>query len=188
MRWPHPRFSRSCLTTILLLVILESLVASPRLALPPSPVRASPTQSAAIVDFAFQPQRINITTGTELIWRNNGNTQHTVTSSPQTNTTQTGTPLISSGPLNPGQNFSYTFYKHGLYLIQCAFHPSTMNGLVNVTGSDIQPPPAPTTPATDYTPFAIAGAIAAVIVIVSIASFVRRRMRKVPQRSLNSRT
>jgi plastocyanin len=180
MRWPYPRFFQSSLRTIILTVIIASLVASPLLDLPASRVRAaSPTQSAAIVDFAFQPQRIDVTTGTEVIWRNIGNTQHTVTSSPQTNVTQTGTPLISSGPLNPGQNFSYTFYKHGLYPIQCAFHPSTMNGLVNVTGSDVQPPSAPMTPSTDYTPYAIAGAIAAVIVVVSVALFVRHRTRKV---------
>jgi plastocyanin len=180
MRWPYPRFFQSSLITIILTVILASLVAFLLLDLPASPVRAaSPMQSAAIVDFAFQPQRINVTTGTEVIWRNNGNTQHTVTSSPQTNITQTGTPLISSGPLNPGQNFSYIFYKHGLYPIQCAFHPSTMNGLVNVTGSDVQPPSPPMTSSTDYTPYAVAGAIAAAIVVVSVALLVRHRTRKV---------
>jgi plastocyanin len=176
MRWPYPRFFQSSFTTIILTVILGSLL----LNLPASSVRAaSPTQSAAIVDFAFQPQGINVTTGTEVIWRNNGNTQHTVTSSPQTNITQTGTPLISSGPLNPGQNFSYVFYKHGLYPIQCAFHPSTMNGLVNVTGSDVQLPSAPMTSSTSYTPYAIAGAIAAAIVVISVALLVRHRTRKV---------
>jgi len=168
------------LTTIILTVMLAYLLASPLLALSPRSVQTNnPPRSAAIIDFAFQPQRINVATGTEVIWTNNGNTQHTVTSSPQTNTTQSGTPLISSGPLNRGQNFSYTFYKHGLYPIQCAFHPATMNGLVNVTGSDVQPPSQPTTtPSTDYTPYAIGGAIAGAIVIVSIALFLKRRTQK----------
>jgi len=180
MRWAYPRFFELSLTTMIVTVIIASLVASPLLDMPASSVRAaSSTQSAAIVDFAFQPKRIDVTTGTEVIWRNIGNTQHTVTSSPQTNVTQTGTPLISSGPLNPGQNFSYIFYTHGLYPIQCAFHPSTMNGSVNVTGSDVQPPSAPMTPPTDYTPYAIAGAIAAAIVVVSVALVVRHRTRKV---------
>ena len=178
MRWPHPCFSRSSSTTMILTVIIASLLV---LALPDfsaNPVRAaSPPQSAAIVDFAFQPQRISVTTGTEVIWRNNGNTQHTVTSSPQTNTTQAGTPLISSGPLSPGQNFSYIFYKHGLYPIQCAFHPATMNGLVNVTGSDVQPPSPPVT-STDYTPYAIGGTIAGLIVIALVALLLRRRTQK----------
>ncbi|HVH15948.1 MAG TPA: plastocyanin/azurin family copper-binding protein [Candidatus Angelobacter sp.] len=181
MRWPYPRFCESSSSkTIILTIILMGLASFPLPDLPASPVRAaSPTESAAIVDFAFQPQHINITTGTEVIWTNHGNTQHTVTSSPQTNTTQAGTPLISSGPLNPRQNFSYFFYKHGVYPIQCAFHPATMNGLVNVTGSDVQPPAPPmTTPSIDYTPYALAAAVAATIVILSVALLLRRRTKK----------
>ena len=68
---------------------------------------------------------------------------NTVTSSPQTNVTQAGSPLIDNGDLHPGQSFNFTFYKHGFYPIQCYVHPQTMNGWVNVTGSDIQPPPPP---------------------------------------------
>lgn len=189
MRWPCPTFCKSSSsTTIVLTIILMGLVALPLLDLPAGPVRAaSPTQSAAIVDFAFQPLRISITTGTEVIWRNNGNTQHTVTSSPQTNTTQTGTPLISSGSLNPGQNFSYIFYKHGVYPIQCAFHPSTMNGLVNVTGTDVQPPSLPmTTPSTDFTTYVIVAAVSVAIVIVSVAFLLRRRTKRPGNNSLTS--
>lgn len=141
------------------------------------PVRArNPSYSAIIIDFAYQPPRIDVTTGTEVIWTNNGNTQHTVTSSPQTNITQRGTPLISSGPLNPGQNFSYVFYEHGVYPIQCGFHPA-MNSLVNVTGSDLQPPPVTTTPSVDYTPYVIGGTTAGAIVVASIAWFVMRRTK-----------
>ncbi len=178
MRWPNPRFFRSSWTTIFLAFIIANMVVPTLLGLTPRPVRAGgPTHPAAIVDFAFQPQRINVTTGTVVVWTNNGNTQHTVTSSPQTNTTQSGSPLISSGPLNPGQNFSYVFYKHGLYPIQCSFHPTTMNGIVNVTGSDVQPPSTMTT-RTDYTPYAVAGAIAAAITVVSAALFLRCRTKK----------
>jgi plastocyanin len=179
MRWPYSRFFRSLLARVIITIIVASLFGSPLLDFSPRSVRAnSPAYPAAIIDFAFQPHRVNVTTGTEVIWRNNGNTQHTVTSSPQTNTTQGGAPLISSGPLNPGQNFSYIFYKHGFYPIQCAFHPATMNGLVNVTGSDVQPPPANTTPPFDYTPYVIGGVVAGVIVVASIALFVRRRSKK----------
>lgn len=178
MRRPYPRFFQSSLRSIILVGIVATLGAFPLTEFSPIAVRANSTPvSAGIIDFAFQPPRINVTTGTEVIWINRGNTQHTVTSSPQTNTTQAGTPLISSGPLNPGQNFSYIFYKHGFYPIQCAFHP-TMNGLINVTGSDVQPPSPPmTTASTDYRPYAIAGAVAVAIVIVSLAIFLRRRTK-----------
>lgn len=180
MRWPNPRFFQSYVGTIVFVLIFAFFVGSPPIRFFPGTVQAnSPTYSAAIVDYAFQPQRINVTTGTEVIWINHGSTQHTVTSSPQTNTTQGGTPLISSGPMNTGQNFSYTFYKHGLYPIQCAFHPTVMNGLVNVTGTDVQPPsPSATTSPTDYTPYAIGGAIGAAIGIASVALLLRRRTHK----------
>ena len=185
-----PRFSQHSLYGIVLALALASLAIFPPVQILPTAVRASvPTFSATIVDNAYQPQRVNITTGTEIIWTyaSTGKVQHTVTSAPNTNTTQGGTPLISSGPLNPGQTFSYIFYNHGSYPIQCAFHPF-MNELVDVTGSDVPPPSSPVmTPSTDYTPYAIGGAIAGAIVVVSVALFVRRRTRKLgPLRASSS--
>jgi plastocyanin len=175
-----PFFSRRSFPRLALALILASLAIVPLTQNSPRPVLSTnPTFSATVVDNAYQPARINVTTGTQVVWTysSTGKVQHTVTSAPNTNTTQGGTPLISSGPLNPGQSFSYTFYKHGSYPIQCAFHPF-MNELVNVTGSDIQPPSPPTTTTADYTPYAIGGAIAGAIVIASIALFVRRRTPK----------
>src|SRR5437870_13107120 len=178
-----PHFSQYSLSQIALIIILASLTIFPPLQITPRQVQASdPTFSTTIFDNYYQPLRISVTTGTVVMWTysTSGKTQHTVTSSPQTNTTQGGTPLINSGPLNPGQYFSYTFYKHGLYPIQCAFH-SFMNELVNVTGSDVQPPSSPiTTPSTDYTPYAIGAAIAgAILVVGSVALFMRRRTQKI---------
>ena len=146
----------------------------------PTRVQASnPTFAATIVDNAYQPTQINVTTGTQITWTyaSTGKVQHTVTSAPNTNTTQGGVPLISSGPLNPGQSFSYIFYKHGSYPIQCAFHPF-MNELVNVTGSDVAPPSSPAVSPTDYTPYIIGGIVIATIVIVSGVLFSRHRMTK----------
>ena len=174
-----PHFSQYSLSQIALIIILASLTIFPPLQITPRQVQASdPTFSATIFDNYYQPLRISVTTGTVVMWTysTSGKTQHTVTSSPQTNTTQGGTPLINSGPLNPGQYFSYTFYKHGLYPIQCAFH-SFMNELVNVTCPDLPSPPI-TMPSTDYTPYVIGGAIAGAILVVSVALFVRGRTRK----------
>jgi plastocyanin len=160
-------------------LILTSLSIFPLLQITPRQVQASdPTFSATIFDNYYQPLQINVTTGTLVMWTysTSGKAQHTVTSSPQTNTTHGG-PLINSGPLNPGQSFSYTFYKHGLYPIQCAFH-SFMNEVVNVTGTDLQPPPPNTTPSFDYTLYIIGGVVAGAIVVASIALFARRRTKK----------
>ncbi|OLE69057.1 hypothetical protein AUF78_13030 [archaeon 13_1_20CM_2_51_12] len=53
-----------------------------------------------------------------------------------------------------------------------------MNGWVNVTGSDIQPPPPLATPSTNYTSYIIGGAIAGSIAIGSVVIFLRRRTQK----------
>src|SRR2546427_367835 len=101
-------------------LILASLCIFPMLHSSTLFVRAStPTYSASIVDYAYQPKVINITTGTEVIWTyvSSGRDRHTVSSTPQTNITQGGTPLISSGTLNPGQSFSYIFYKLRFYVV-----------------------------------------------------------------------
>lgn len=177
-----PHFSLHSISKISLAVLLAVLTVFITPQMSPRPIRAgNPTYSAIIVDYAYQPQYINVTTGTQVTWTyaSTGNTVHTVTSSPQTNTTQGGTPLISSGSLNPGQRFTYTFYKHGIYPIQCYLHPTirAMNGWVNVTGTDLQPPPA-SAPSSDITPYVIVGVVAAALLIASVVLFLRRRTRK----------
>jgi plastocyanin len=177
-----PHFFVRSLSKIVLMLFLSSLAVFAAPQISPRTISASnPTYSAMIVDYAYQPQHINVATGTQVTWTysSNGQTVHTVTSSPQTNTTLGGTPLISSGQLSPGQSFSYTFYKHGIYPIQCSLHPtiSAMNGWVNVTGTDLQPPPA-STPSSDMTLYVIAGLTGGAVVIVSVILFLRRRSRK----------
>jgi plastocyanin len=178
-----PHFCKRSSSNITVAVFLASLAVFAMPQISPRPVRASnPTYSAMIVDYAYQPQRINVTTATQVIWTyaTNGKTVHTITSSPQTNTTHGGTPLLSSGSLNPGQSFTYAFYKHGIYPIQCALHPtiSAMNGWVNVTGTDLQPPPSGSAPSSDITLLGIAGAIAGAVVVISVALLMRRRTLK----------
>jgi plastocyanin len=177
---PHFSLHSTSKIAIVLLLTVLTVFMTPQMS--PGPIRAgNPTYSATIVDYAYQPQHISVITGTQVTWTyaSTGNTVHTVTSSPQTNTTQGGAPLISSGPLNPGQSFTYTFYKHGFYPIQCYLHPTipAMNGWVNVTGTDLQPPLA-SAPSSDITPYIFVGVVAGALVIVSIVLFLRRRTLK----------
>ena len=172
-----PHFSGHFLHRFSLGLILVSLATLPVIHITARAVQSSdPSSSVTIANCSFQPQHINITTGTSLTWTNNDAAQHTVTSSPQTNVTQAGGPLISSGSLNQGQSFSYVFYKHGYYPYQCSFHPY-MTGWVNVTGPDVQAPSQPTTVSFDYTPYIIAGVIG-VFVILVVALFLTRRTHK----------
>jgi len=182
-----PHFCERSLFEIALALFLASLTVFTLPQISPRLLQASdPTYSAMIVDYAYQPQHIDITTGTQVTWTysSSGQTVHTVTSSPQTNITQGGTPLISSGQLSPGQTFSYTFYKHGIYPIQCSLHPTIpkMNGWVNVTGTDLQPPPA-STPSSDMTLYVIAGLTSGAVIIVSIIIFLKRRTPKAERTS-----
>jgi len=177
-----PHFSLHSISKIALALFLVVLTVSITPQMSPRPIRASnPTYSAMIVDYAYQPQHINATTGTQVTWTyaSNGKTVHTVTSSPQTNTTQGGMPLIGSGSLSPGQSFAYTFYKHGIYPIQCYLHPTiaAMNGWVNVTGTDLQRPSA-SAASSDITLYVIGGVIAGAIVIVSLTLLFRRRSQQ----------
>jgi len=138
----------------------------------PSVVNASgSTYAVDIVDYAFQPLHINITTGTTVTWTyvNTGKEIHTVTSRPGTNQTQTGTPLINSGDLSPGQSFSYTFYLPGYYPYWCSVHPTTlaMNGWVMVTGNPVTPPSTDNGPINSWLLPAVIVAVAGTLAIVT---------------------
>jgi plastocyanin len=139
--------------------------------------RGSSQATVTIIDNAFLPKHINVTTGTTVIWNyaSNGGSQHTVTS--VGNTTQSGAPLLNSGTLNPGQSYQYTFYNPGLYTYQCSYHfttPAMTNAWVNVTGAPISPPPSPQP--LDIWTWVTVGAVSAVI-IATVIVLVRRKPR-----------
>ena len=177
----QPPFSQHWIRKIIATVALIALIITPALQFPPHFVQgASQTYSVAIVDYAFQPLHINITTGITVVWTyaSNGKTIHTVTSDPGTNQTQGGTALLSSGSLNPGQSFSYIFNQPGFYPYQCAVHPTitAMNGWVNVTGAPVTPP-STQNPQPSYAILGVGGAIAAVVIVATLALLVKRKKR-----------
>jgi plastocyanin len=80
--------------------------------------------SVSIVDFAFTPKTITVPVGTTVLWTNNGNAPHTVTS--------TSSPkAFDSGTLNSGDTFQHTFTTAGQFPYRCNIHPS-MTGMVIV--------------------------------------------------------
>jgi plastocyanin len=168
----HPHFFRSLVNSAILLLVLVGLAVFPIILVSPHEASASnSTYSVSIVDYAFQPLHINITTGTMVTWTYSsaGATIHTVTSDPGTNTTQGGAPLLNSGDLSPGQSFSYTFNLPGYYPYQCAVHPTIpkMNGWVNVTGNPVTVPPPQNGASTWWVlPAGIAGASAVLVLAV----------------------
>lgn len=182
----HPRFLNRFQRTGLLILLLITFVLFSISQLSPATVRASNSSySVTIADYSFTPAHINITTGTTVTWNYpSGSSYHTVTSDPQTNLTQSGTPLISSGTLNPGQSFSYTFNLPGYYPYQCGFHPALMNGWVKVAGNPITNNSGSSVTSSPW--LLISGATIAAIAGVSVAWFLLRGRHRVRSGELSA--
>jgi plastocyanin len=84
-----------------------------------------------IVDSAFQPDVITVTTGTTVRWTNIGAVLHTVSSD---------TGLWDSGDLGTGGVFTRTFMTPGTFDYHCNYHPLQMTGKVVVLAPGPQPP------------------------------------------------
>jgi plastocyanin len=69
----------------------------------------------------YSPSLLTVPVGTKVTWWNKSDTDHTVTS-------QNG---LFDGGLSPGDSFSYTFTKPGVYEYTCSPHPE-MTGSVTV--------------------------------------------------------
>ena len=67
-----------------------------------------------ISNFMFDPALATIPVGTTVTWTNDDQIAHTATST---------TGVFSSGNLNQGQSYSYTFTKAGTYPYICIYHP-----------------------------------------------------------------
>ena len=76
-----------------------------------------------IVNFAFQPRRIEVSRGTRVRWTNDGSVAHTTTST---------TGIWDSGSLATGDTFSRVFRARGTFRYHCTIHPD-MTGKVVVT-------------------------------------------------------
>ena len=101
----------------------------------PSPT-APPTMPVTVVQmvenppghYIFQPSSITITAGSVVVWIDNSDAPHTVTSDPSApsafNTTQNVT---------QGKTFALQFNQAGTYHYHCNIHPTTMKAVVDVT-------------------------------------------------------
>jgi plastocyanin len=79
----NPLFSHNWIRNLIMIVTLFSLMVSPAPPFSPRLVRGTGSNySVMVVDYAFQPLHINITTGITVVWSyaSNGKTIHTVTS------------------------------------------------------------------------------------------------------------
>jgi plastocyanin len=90
----------------------------------PAPVNTNPqTHAVAISNFAFSPITITINAGDTVIWTNNDNAQHTVTSD--------NGGALNSATISNGGTYSHAFLTPGTYAYHCSIHAS-MKGTVIV--------------------------------------------------------
>lgn len=85
---------------------------------------AGGTAAVSIVDFAFAPAELTVSTGTEVTWKNDQAASHTVTGDDGE---------FDSANLAEGAEFSQTFDTAGTFTYHCEIHP-TMTGTVTVEG------------------------------------------------------
>ena len=91
------------------------------------PVTATGNQ-VTIKGFAFSPSVLQVKVGTTVVWTQEDDTFHTVTSG----TAGSPTSLFDSGQLAKGGTFRFTFTQPGNYPYFCADHAS-MTGEVRVS-------------------------------------------------------
>src|SRR3972149_12134992 len=80
-----------------------------------------------IRDNLFSPQNLTVTLGRPVLWRQQGSSQHTVTSGSPTNNPGG---LFDSGLLAPGSGFQFTFNAPGTYNYFCRVHGIAMTGSI----------------------------------------------------------
>ncbi|MGA2928737.1 MAG: cupredoxin domain-containing protein [Solirubrobacteraceae bacterium] len=77
-----------------------------------------------IMNFAFMPARVEVSSGTRVVWTNEDSDPHTVT---------TDEPGFSSQALDTGQAYMRVMGKAGTFAYHCTIHPF-MHGTVVVEG------------------------------------------------------
>lgn len=108
---------RNRIATVVSIGVLSLLGgnAALRAALPTRPgVAAAVAPQVKIDNFSFSPQEITVQVGTKVIWVNQDDTPHTVTSVDG---------KFKSRALDTDDQFSFTFGEPGTYEYFCSVHP-----------------------------------------------------------------
>ncbi len=82
------------------------------------------TGAITIKNMMFTPSQISIQKGGTVTWTNNDSTTHTVVD----DLSNVGGP--SSGDIQPGSTYSFTFNKTGSFQYHCSIHPSMRGTIV----------------------------------------------------------
>lgn len=99
-------------------------------------VATVPAQAAdaavKITNFTFGPNTLTVKAGTTVIWTNEDDIPHTVTST---------TLAFKSAALDTGDKYSFTFTTPGTYKYFCSLHPHMTGMIVVETATGSAAPP-----------------------------------------------
>jgi plastocyanin len=78
--------------------------------------------------YIFQPASVTVKAGTVVVWINDSDGMHTITSDP-------GAPSVfnTTSNVTQGNTFALVFNTPGTYNYHCAIHPTTMKAVITVT-------------------------------------------------------
>ncbi|HEY4034361.1 MAG TPA: plastocyanin/azurin family copper-binding protein [Ktedonobacteraceae bacterium] len=114
----------------------------------PNPGTSSPPKQAEVDiveqgegNYLFKPATLQISKGTEVVWKNLSDGKHTITSHGKG-------PLSIDNITQQNQQVSFVFNSVGIFAYFCKNHPKTMQAIVIVTPptASISPSPATSTP------------------------------------------
>jgi len=114
-----------------LCIVHPCMVATLVIETPKEPTKIIIPEGAAIPEegqIYYDPEVIDISVGTTVVWENIDNTLHTATSG---NPTGGGDGVFDSDILAAGETYEFTFADAGSYDYYCILHP-WMIGTVNV--------------------------------------------------------
>jgi len=149
-----------------------------------APVVATTQQDVKALDSAFDARTLTIPAGTTVAWRNASKLPHSV---------KANNGMFTSGNLEPGGAYSFTFAKPGTYTYYCEYHGSAdgkgMAGTITVLaaaqpagvaavqlGSAAQPPATlPDTGAAEAMPGRIILLVALIVVVLGLGLTLRWR-------------
>jgi|SRR5947199_1777683 len=102
----------------------------------PTPVPATTSLGSTIVHmmeltpghYVFQPDSVTIKAGSAVVWFDDSDGAHTVTSDPGAPTAFNTTSNVTQG-----KTFVLVFNTPGTYHYHCNLHPTTMKAVINVT-------------------------------------------------------
>ncbi len=102
------------------LIARLALAATIITALAGAPAKAADT-AVKIANFTFDPPQITVKAGTTVVWTNDDDIPHTVTSTTQ---------VFKSAALDTNDKFSFKFATPGTYKYFCALHPHMTGTIV----------------------------------------------------------